>query len=49
MLLLKSNFSFIISLQYLDKIGQNFFGVPPPQQTSSGGLFGWSIMHNTCS
>lgn len=26
--------------EYLDQIGQLFFGVPPPQRTPSGGIFG---------
>jgi len=26
-------------LEYLDKIGQQFFGVPPPQRAPSGGMF----------
>ena len=26
-------------LEYLDKIGQHFFGVPPPQRAQPGGMF----------
>lgn len=30
----------VVSLQYLDRIGQLFFGVPPKQTSSYGGLLG---------
>lgn len=35
-------------LQYLDKIGQIFFGVKPPQRQQSGGFFG-SLIDNFLS
>lgn len=30
----------LVSFQYLDRIGQLFFGVPPKQTSSYGGLLG---------
>lgn len=48
-----SLFSFFLLvwiLQYLDRIGQLFFGVPPKQSPSYGGLLGeWSRSHFICS
>lgn len=29
-----------VFMEYLDKIGQSFFGVPPPERPRPGGLFG---------
>ena len=26
-------------LEYLDKIGQNYFGIPPPRKARPGGMF----------
>ncbi len=27
-------------MEYVDKIGQNYFGVPPPERARPGGIFG---------
>lgn len=33
-----------VAPQYLDRIGQLFFGVPPKQSPSYGGLLGESVL-----
>ena len=37
----------LVSFQYLDRIGQLFFGVPPKQTSSYGGLLGKVYGHGS--
>ena len=35
-------------LEYLDKIGQNYFGIPPPRKARPGGMFSGNKTYSIC-